>query len=335
MHYRRLGKHGPTVPAIGLGFWSIGGAFGPADEAESRRTMGRAIELGATLFDTAPAYGSSEELLGRTLGREREQVFLTTKCGLAPDPRSGRLLLDSRPESLRRQVEDSLRRLRCADVDLLLIHWPDPHVPIAEAAGALDRLRQTGLTRYVGVSNFSAAQLREAVHAAPIVCNQVGYHLFDRRWERAMFPTAAELGVAVVAYSPLAHGLLTGTLDSAALHADDWRTRGDTLSSQQLFAPANLPHNFALARQMAALVEQPGQSLTQAAIAWVLHQPQVASVITGSRRVARLEENIGALDIRLDDATRAELTRLGDFARGLEQDIPVWPMRSKPDEQSG
>ncbi len=240
MHYRRLGNHGPNVPEIGLGFWSISGAFGPADEAESRRTIARAIDLGATLFDTAPAYGSSEELLGRTLSMERNRVFLTTKCGLAPDPRTGRLQLDSRPESLRRQVEDSLRRLRCADVDLLLLHWPDPRVPITEAVGALDRMRQAGLTRYVGVSNFSAAQLREAIRAAPITCNQVGYHLFDRRWECEMFPTAAELGVAVVAYSPLAHGLLTGTLDSATLHPDDWRTRGDTLSSQHLFAPVNL-----------------------------------------------------------------------------------------------
>ena len=335
MEYRRLGIHGPIIPAIGLGFWSIGGAFGPADAAESGTTIARAIELGATLFDTAPAYGGSEAFLGATLSSaQRAQIFLTTKCGLAPDAATGRLRLDSRPAALRRQLEDSLRRLRCDWVDLLLIHWPDPTVPIAEAVGALDALRQAGLTRYIGVSNFSAAQLGEACRTAPITCNQVGYHLFDRRWEHAMFPAAAELGVAVVAYSPLAHGLLSGSLDRAALHPDDWRAHGDTLASQRLFTAENLPHNIAIAQQMAALIARPGVTLAQAAIAWALAHPQVTSAITGSRRVARLEENAGALDFKLDADLHSRLMRLGDSAHGLDQQIPIWPTadRSTPSQ---
>jgi aryl-alcohol dehydrogenase-like predicted oxidoreductase len=235
------------------------------------------------------------------------------------------------PARRREQTEDqkradSLRRLRRDDVDLLLIHWPDPRVPIAEAAGGLDALRREGLARAIGVSNFSAAQLRQACGVAPIVCNQVSYHLFDRRWEAEMFETAAELGVAVVAYSPLAHGLLSGSLDPSAFQAGDWRARGDTLSSQRLFAPENLAHNLALARRMAQLAAEQKMSMPQAAIAWILAHPQVASVITGSRHVARLRENLGALDVALDAEARATFTALGETAAGLQQEIPVWPV---------
>lgn len=325
MEYRQLGACGPTVPAIGLGFWSIGGAFGPVDPQEVRRTIACAIERGATLFDTAPAYGAAEELLGAALSpSDRSRIFLTTKCGLAPDPLIRGLTLDSRPHALRRHLLDSLKRLRCDWVDLLLLHWPDASVPVAEAVSGLDALRREGLTRYIGVSNFSAAQLREACRVAPIVCNQVGYNLFDRRWERAMFPTAAELGVAVVAYSPLANGLLSGSFDGSRLHPQDWRMHGDTLSSQRLFAPENVRHNVALAWQMAERFTLPRVTLPQVAIAWALAHPLIASVITGSQRVERLEENLGALDISMDDEMRSELTWLGSMAHGLHDALPVW-----------
>ncbi len=142
--------------------------------------------------------------------------------------------------------------MRCDSVDLLLIHWPDVRLPIAEAIGGLDDLRRAGLARYIGVSNFSAAQLREACRVAPIVCNQVDYNLFDRRWELEGFAVAAELGVAMVTYGPLAQGLLSGSLDLSRVDPDDWRRRGDTLSSQRLFAPDNVSHNLTLAHQMAA-----------------------------------------------------------------------------------
>lgn len=327
MQYRRLGANGPSVPAIGLGFWSIGGAFGGGDSSESSRTIAHAIDAGATLFDTAPAYGDSETFLGDILTPEQQKrVYLTTKCGLAPDSKTGRLQLDSRPEALRSHIEGSLRRLRRDNVDLLLIHWPDPRVPIEEAIGGLDALRREGLAGAIGVSNFSAAQLRQACSVAPIACNQVSYHIFDRRWEAEMFDTAAELGVAVVAYSPLAHGLLSGSLDPASFGPGDWRAHGDTLSSQRLFAPENLEHNLALARRMAQLAVDQKLTMPQAAIAWILAHPQVASVITGSRRVTRLQENLSALDVTLDPETRAMLTSLGDSAAGLQDDIPVWPI---------
>jgi aryl-alcohol dehydrogenase-like predicted oxidoreductase len=327
MEYRQLGATGPRVSALGLGLWSIGGAFGPADTAESRRTIARAIERGVTLIDTAPAYGSAEALLGEVLSpADRQRVFLTTKCGLAPDPLTGRSVLDGRPEALRQHLEGSLRRLRCDWVDLLLIHWPDTRVPIAETIGGLDDLRRDGLTRFVGVSNFTAEQLRAACREAPIVCNQVGYHLFDRRWERAMFPTAAECGVAIVAYSPLAHGLLSGSFDTGTLHPADWRRQGDTLASEYLFAPENIAHNAALARRMAESLEGRGVTLPQAAIAWVLAHPQVASTITGSRRVERLDENLAALEVAMDAGWRDHLSALAGAAQGLRDDLPTWPL---------
>jgi aryl-alcohol dehydrogenase-like predicted oxidoreductase len=329
MHTRRLGQDGPLVSTIGLGFWSIGGAFGPADRAESRRTVARAIDLGVTLFDTAPAYGESEVFLGETLdSRQRNQVFLTTKCGLGPEGPKGRLRLSSRPADLRRHLEGSLHRLRTDWVDLLLIHWPDPTVPVHEAVGALDDIRRAGLARFIGVSNFSAVQLREACSVAPIVCNQVGYHLFDRRWERTMFATAEECGVAIVGYSPLAHGLLSGTLDPATFQEGDWRAHGDTLSSQHLFAGDNLRTNIALAEQMASVARRHGMTLAEASIAWILSHPLVASTITGSRRVARLEENARAAEYHLDSQLWSQLGDLASTASGQEEQIPVWPARA-------
>jgi aryl-alcohol dehydrogenase-like predicted oxidoreductase len=327
VRYRRLGRDGPEVPVVGLGFWSIAGAFGPRDDAEAERTVLRAIELGATLFDTAWSYGDSEEFLGRVLGAgRRAQVFLTTKCGIGRDRATGRSRPDGRPEAIRQGVQDSLRRLRCEQVDLLLVHWPDRAVPIGETVAALEGLRREGLTRYVGVSNFSAEQLREAAAFAPIVCNEVGYNLFDRRWERAMFPLAEELGVGILAYSPLANGLLSGLVDPSSFGPPerDFRARGGVSSSQRLWDRANLPHNLELAARMAEVAARSGVTLPQAAIAWVIGNPRIAGALTGSRRVARLEENVGALDVELSQATLAALSSLAEKAAGQVDATPTW-----------
>jgi aryl-alcohol dehydrogenase-like predicted oxidoreductase len=327
LEHRRLGRLGPDVPVLGLGFWSIAGAFGGRDDAEAERTVARAIELGATFFDVAPSYGDAEDFLGRVLtpaGRAR--VFLTTKCGIGRDPATGRSRPDGRPEALRRGVESSLRRLRCEQVDLLLVHWPDPTVPMTETIDALEAIRRDGLTRYVGVSNFSADQLRDACARAPIVCDQVGYSLFDRRWERALFPAAVELGVGIVGYSPLAHGLLSGRIAPAVLgpRERDVRARGGTHSSQRLWDPASLPHNVALTGRMAEVADRAGATLAQAAIAWVLSNRQVSCTLTGSQRVVRLEENVAALSLELSCETIEELAALGGEAVGRVDSIPVW-----------
>jgi len=315
------------VPVLGLGFWSIAGAFGGRDDAEAERTIARAIDLGATFFDTAPSYGDAEDFLGQVLSPSRRaRVFLTTKCGIGRDAATDRARPDGRPETLRSSIEQSLRRLRCDQVDLLLVHWPDPTVPIDETIDALEAIRRDGLTRYVGVSNFSAAQLRAACARAPIVCDEVGYNLFDRRWERAMFPTAAELGVGVLAYSPLAHGLLSGRVEPGTFGPPerDVRARGGAHSSQRLWDPLNLPRNVALAARMAELAAQHGATLPQAAIAWALRSPLVACVITGSQRTSRLEENVASLSVTLPAEAFDALADLGQQAAGRVEQIPVW-----------
>jgi aryl-alcohol dehydrogenase-like predicted oxidoreductase len=327
VEYRRLGRDGPEVSVVGLGFWSIAGAFGTRDDAEAERSVARAIELGATFFDTAPSYGDAEAFLGRVLGPARRgQVFLTTKCGIGRDPTTGRSRPDGRPETIRQGVRGSLARLGCEQVDLLLVHWPDRDVPVAETVGAVEQLRREGLTRYVGVSNFTAEQLRQAAAAAPILCNEVGYHLFDRRWESAMFPTAAELGVSIVAYSPMANGLLSGRVDPASFGPPerDVRARGGANSTQRLWDRENLPHNLGLAARMAEIAARDGVSLPQAAIAWVLSNPLVTCALSGSRQVARLEENLGALDVRLSRETIDALAALGRQAAGQVEGTPTW-----------
>lgn len=323
---RQLGRVGPIVSALGVGFWAMGGGYGAASEDAARRVVDRAIELGATLFDTAPAYGTAESFLGRALGARRRRVFLVSKCGLAPDPLTGRLVLDGRPEAIRAHVEGSLGRLRSDALDLLLVHYPDPRVPFADTMGALDALRREGKARHLGVSNFSAAQLRASALHAPLVANQVGYHLYDRRWERDVFAAARELGIGIMAYSPLAHGLLAGRFAARPSFApDDWRSRGDTLVSQRLLDPANLAHNVAVTARFAPVAARHGCSVAQLAIAWVLGHEAVATVITGSRRVAGLEENHGALKVRLSSEDRREMEQIARDVRGYEEALPVWP----------
>src|SRR5579883_2950721 len=209
MEYRHMGKSDLVVSAIGFGCWEMGGNYGAIDTQEVTTAIRRALDLGVTLFDTARGYGAgrSEEILGRALGADRKNVVVVTKCAIPtrPDQKPRR---DARYDSIMKDVELSLQSLGTDYIDLLLVHWPDPDTPIPESMRALNDLRGAGKVRYVGVSNFSAAQLRVCKQFAPVIANQVGYNLFDRRWEYEMFPTAQELGIGIMAYGPLAHGLL-------------------------------------------------------------------------------------------------------------------------------
>jgi aryl-alcohol dehydrogenase-like predicted oxidoreductase len=198
------------------------------DEHDVVEAVHRGLELGVTLFDTARAYGfgRSEELLGRALGGRRQEVVLVTKIGLEKGA-DGTYYRDSSKETLLRGFEHSLRALRTEFVDLLLIHWPDRARPWEEPMETLAEIQRSGKARYVGVSNFRAADLSACARLADIVTNQVGYNLFDRRWEREMFPTAERLGIGIMAYGPLAHGLLTGTFTPATtFQSTDWRSSG-------------------------------------------------------------------------------------------------------------
>jgi aryl-alcohol dehydrogenase-like predicted oxidoreductase len=324
VQYRKLGENGPTVSAIGFGCWEMGNPeYGSSDEREMVAAVQRAIELGVTLFDTAPnyGYGGSEEVLGRALGARRKDIVLVSKVGITWDPVTFTAKFDGRYSTIKRINEESLRRLNTDHLDLVLMHWPDPETPIAETMRALEELRAEGKVLNVGVSNFSAYELREARRHAPICANQVGYNLFDRRWEREMFPTAQELGVGVMAYGPMAHGLLTGTLARENTFDErDWRRNGN-IFGQRLFGP-NLNQNLDVVDGLKSIADRIGTSLPLLALAWVLRQPAVSVALTGCRTPREIAENVGALDVSLDDQTLSDIDRVMSGAAGQTDVVP-------------
>ncbi len=324
MEYRNLGKDGPKVSAIGFGCWEIGGQhYGGTDDAEVTRAIHRAIDLGVTLFDTAPNYGfgGSEIVLGKALGARRKDVVLVSKTCIDWDPVTRTTKYDGRYSTVKRLNEESLRRLGTDHLDLLLVHWPDPETPIEETMRALNDLLKEGKTRYVGVSNYTSYELREATKHAPIVANQVGYNLFDRRWEREMFPTARELGVGVMAYGPMAHGLLTGTFRAdQQFGPEDWRRRG-VIFGQTLFGP-NLPQNVRVVEQLKGVAAELGTTLPRLALAWVLRNPAVTVALSGCRTVAEIEENVQALDVRIPNDALARIDEVMKGAAGQVDQVP-------------
>lgn len=325
MEYRRMGSSDLVVSAIGFGCWEMGGTnYGAVDDQEEIEAVHRAMDLGVTLFDTAPSYGygHSEEVLGRALGPRRKDVVLVTKCGINWDPVTRTSKRDSRYSSIMANVEASLRRLGTDYVDLLLIHWPDVQTPFEEAMRALNDVVQQGKARYIGVSNFNSAQLRECVKYATLVANQVGYNLFDRRWEREMFPTAKELGIGIMAYGPLAHGLLTGTFTpQTVFEPTDWRARG-VIFGQPLFQGENFLKNLEVVERLKGVARRLDTSLPRLALAWVLANPQVSVALCGTRRATEIEENVHALDVVLTPELLAEIDVIMQGAAGQTDQVP-------------
>src|SRR5947209_7935154 len=326
MQYRTMGASDLKISAIGFGCWEMGGnQYGDVDDSEETRAVHRAIDLGVTLFDTAAIYGHghAEEVLGKALGARRKEIILVTKGGLKWEVVGGPSRRDDSYQSLIEDMDASLRRLGTDFVDLYLIHWPDGTTPIEEMMRALNTFLENGKARYVGVSNFSAAQLRECKMYAPICANQVGYNLFDRRWEREMFPTARELGIGVMAYGPMAHGLLTGAFTTETTFVEwDWRSRG-TAFGQSLFTAENFPRNVAVADRLKKVAERLGTTLPLMAIAWVLQQPAVSVALAGIRKPEEIEQNIGALDVRFSREDLQVIDEIMSAAAGQVDTIPV------------
>jgi aryl-alcohol dehydrogenase-like predicted oxidoreductase len=318
-----MGNSDLTVSAIGYGAWEIGGSYGSFEESEILAAVGRALDLGVTLFDTARGYGAgqSEELLGRALGSRRSEAIVVTKCGL-PTRAGQKPRRDSRYQSIMNDVDASLMSLNMDYVDLLLQHWPDPETPIEESMRALVDVQKTGKARYIGVSNFHPAMLHEAKRYAPIITNQVGYNLFDRRWERHMFATASELGLGVMAYGPMAHGLLTGAFTrNTAFDERDWRRQG-MIFGQSLFTPDNFPQNVAVVEQLGGLAQELGIGLAPMAVAWVLRDPLVSVALSGTRRPAEIEENVKALDVLLRPNVLQRIDTIMQGAAGQVDELP-------------
>src|SRR3979411_379905 len=258
MQQRKLGNSGLRVSSIGFGCWEMGNPeYGSSNDTEMIAAVRRAIDLGVTLFDTAPnyGYGGSEEVLGRALGARRKDIILVSKVGIPWDPITHTTKFDGRYSTLKRINEESLRRLGTDHLDLLLMHWPDPETPIEESMRALEELRQEGKALHIGVSNFTGYELGEERKDAPITANQVGYNLFDRRWEHEMFQTAQDLGIGIMAYGPMAHGLLTGTLARQNTFDErDWRRHGN-IFGQRLFGP-NLGQNLDVVDKLLTIADR-------------------------------------------------------------------------------
>jgi len=324
MQYRTMGDSDLTTSVIGFGAWEVGGQYGSYVEREFMDAVGRALDLGVTLFDTAMAYGAgqSEGLIGRALGARRHQAVVVTKGGISNRP-GLRRPTDGRYATLVEDIDLSLQFLKMDYVDLFLQHWPDRDTPIEESMRALVDIQKSGKARHVGVSNYHPEQLREAKRHAPIVTNQVGYNLFDRRWERQMFPTARELGIGVMAYGPMGHGLLTGAFTrDTVFEENDWRRRG-LIFGQALFTPENFPANIGVVEQLGEVARELGTGLAPLAIAWALRDRIVAVALSGTRRPQEIEENVKALDVQLTPEILARIDRIMEGAKGQVDALPV------------
>ena len=317
MKQRTLGPYGPTVSAIGLGCMGMSpGVYGLVDEAASRRTIQRALDVGVTFLDTAEIYGSghNEELVGKAIAGRRNEVFLATKFGLAPptgDDPFAAPGVDGRPETVRRSIEGSLRRLSVDHVDLYYQHRIDLSVPVEETVGAMSELVRQGKVRYLGLSEANAQTIRRAHAVHPITAVQSEFSLWSRDIEEnGVVSTLNELGIGLVPYSPLGRGFLSGELRSANdLPADDFRR---TLPR---FSPENFGQNLEVVERVRALAQARNVTPAQIALAWVLAKGGHLVPIPGTTRIERLEENAAAVSIEL---SAAEISALDALARAVQ-----------------
>jgi aryl-alcohol dehydrogenase-like predicted oxidoreductase len=297
MQTRTLGRAGPTVSALGLGCMGMSEFYGTHNDAESIQTLHHALDVGLNFLDTADAYGpyTNEELIGRALRGRREQAFLATKFGFVRDPKNPAARgLDGSPAHVRAACEASLKRLQMTHIDLYYLHRVDREVPIEDTVGAMAELVHAGKVRYLGLSEVAPQTLERAHRVHRITALQSEYSLWTRDPEDGVLETCKRLDIALVPYSPLGRGFLTGALKTQ----DDFEA-GDYRRDNPRFQGENFTRNLELVAKVQTLAKQKGCTPGQLALAWVLAQWQYIVPIPGTRRIKNLDENIGALDVRL------------------------------------
>ena len=307
MDHRTLG-HSLHVSALSLGCMGMSEFYGTTDEQESVATIHRALDLGVTMFDTADVYGphTNEALVGRALQGRRERVIVATKFGIVRTGDPAYRGVNGRPEYVRASCEASLRRLAIDVIDLYYQHRVDPATPIEETVGAMADLVREGKVRHIGLSEAGVDTLRRASRVHPIAALQSEYSLWTRDPEGGVRAACRELGIGVVAYSPLGRGFLTGRIRSEKdLEPGDFRL------NTPRFQGEHLQKNLALAEGVAAIAREKGCTPAQLALAWVLAQGSDIVPIVGTKRRRYLEENLGALDVHLE---RSDLARLDEIA---------------------
>jgi aryl-alcohol dehydrogenase-like predicted oxidoreductase len=314
MHTQKLGNSDLYITPVGFGAWAIGGsgwefAWGPQEDADSIAAIHRALELGVNWIDTAAAYGMghSEEVVARALATwSGPRPYVFTKCGLRGDER-GQVYKVLKADSIRRECEDSLRRLRVEVIDLYQIHWPaGSTTETDEGWDMMAQLQREGKVRWIGVSNFDVEQLQRAQAIAPITSLQPPYSLVRREIQAEILPFCQREGMGVIVYSPMASGLLTGAMTrerAANLAKDDWRRRDPE------FNEPKLSQNLALVERLRAVGARHGRSPGEVAIAWTLRHPAVTGAIVGARSAKQVEGVMGAGDFRLSEEEIAAIER--------------------------
>jgi aryl-alcohol dehydrogenase-like predicted oxidoreductase len=305
MTRRTLGNQGFEVSAEGLGCMGMTWAYGRGDEQSGLETIHRALELGVTFLDTAEVYGphANEQLVGRAIAGRRDEVEIATKFGFVIDPENPTARrVDGSPENVHRACDASLRRLGVDHIDLYYQHRVDPDVPIEETVGAMSELVQAGKVRYIGLSEAAAETIRRAHATYPLTAVQVEYSLWTRDPEDEVLPALRELGIGLVAYSPLGRGFLTGRIRSMDdLAENDWRR------TNPRFQEDALRKNMQLADRVRELADQLSITPAQLALAWVLAKGDDIVPIPGTKRRTYLEENVGAAEVELSDDDIATL----------------------------
>ncbi len=314
---RILGKSEISVSTIGLGCMGLSEFYGPpAQEAEAISLLHKALDLGVTHFDTAEIYGQgrNEQLLGKAFAGRWNQIVLATKFGPQRDPATGAFVgVDGSPANVRSSCEKSLQRLGTERIDLYYLHRVDPDTPIEDTVGAMAKLVQEGKIRAVGLSEASAETIKRANCVHPIAALQTEYSIFSRDIEQDILPTCVELGISLVAYSPLGRGMLTGRYASTSD-----RPTGETdfrAEMQPRFQPGNFESNLELVEGIKEIADRRGCVAAQVALAWVLSQGDHIVAIFGTTKIANLETNLEALKCRLTEEDRAALNELADHLK--------------------